>query len=71
MTEAEILSMVSQSEEFTQLKVRDDELDELDNHSLNSCHLPTTGGSENIHGKVSSIIISIFITSIIFKESFI
>lgn len=59
MTEAEIFSMISQSEEFTQLKVRDDELDELNDLSLSSCHLPITGGSENIHGKVSSIIIFI------------
>jgi activating signal cointegrator complex subunit 3 len=39
--------------EFDQLKVRDDELDELDDYLHTYCELPVSGGSENIHGKVN------------------
>lgn len=56
MGEAEILSMVCQAQEFQQLKVRDDEMDELDQLLKHHCELPVAGGSENIHGKVNILI---------------
>ncbi|PSN49726.1 Activating signal cointegrator 1 complex subunit 3 [Blattella germanica] len=53
MTEPDILCMISFSQEFEQLKVRDDELDELDNLTNIYCHVPVKGGSENLHGKIN------------------
>lgn len=53
MNEAEILAMMSSATEFQQLKVRDDELDELDDLSHSNCYTLIKGGSENIHGKVN------------------
>ncbi|XP_019851379.1 PREDICTED: activating signal cointegrator 1 complex subunit 3-like [Amphimedon queenslandica] len=56
MTESDILSMISQSQEFEQIKVRDDELSELDQLLTNTCLLPVKGGTENVHGKVNILI---------------
>lgn len=56
MTEAQILAMISHSQEFKQLKVRDDELTELDNLYSNYCELSVQGGAENIHGKVNILL---------------
>ncbi|XP_071445378.1 activating signal cointegrator 1 complex subunit 3 [Hetaerina americana] len=56
MTDRDILSMVSQAQEFEQLKVRDDELTELDDLTRGSCQVPVAGGSENIHGKVNILL---------------
>ena len=56
MTESDILSMVSRSQEFEQIKVRDDELSELDQLLTNTCLLPVKGGTENVHGKVNILI---------------
>lgn len=56
MNEAEILAMISHSQEFEQLKVRDDELDELDNLTADCCFVPVSGGSENLHGKVNILL---------------
>ena len=56
MTEGDILSMISQSQEFEQVKVRDDELSELDQLLVNTCILPVKGGTENVHGKVNILI---------------
>lgn len=53
MTEAELLGLLSLADEFSQLKVRDDELDELDLLYSNYCHLPIKGGAEHVHGKVN------------------
>lgn len=33
--------------------MRDDELDELDEHVHSSCKFPVPGGAENSHGKVN------------------
>lgn len=52
MNEAEIFAMISQAQEFQQLKVRDDELEELDDLRNNYCKVKATGGSENVCGKV-------------------
>eukprot|EP00094_Tigriopus_californicus_P013560 TCALIF_13117-PA protein Name:"Similar to ascc3 Activating signal cointegrator 1 complex subunit 3 (Gallus gallus)" AED:0.06 eAED:0.06 QI:112/0.94/0.95/1/0.78/0.75/20/319/2227 len=56
MNEADILAMVSQAQEFEQLKVRDDEMDELDDLTHVNCEVPVSGGSENVHGKVNILI---------------
>ncbi|XP_059620784.1 activating signal cointegrator 1 complex subunit 3 [Phlebotomus argentipes] len=53
MTEAEILEMMSHAQEFQQLKVRDDEMDELDLLTHEYCEVVVRGGSENLHGKVN------------------
>ncbi|XP_051173908.1 activating signal cointegrator 1 complex subunit 3 [Leptopilina boulardi] len=56
MTEADVLGMISRSHEFEQLKVRDDEMDELDELHSNYCEVVAQGGVENIHGKVNVLI---------------
>ena len=56
MTEGEILKMVSLSTEFEQIKVRDEELNELDRMLEDSCWLPVAGGVENSHGKVNALL---------------
>ncbi|KAL0275814.1 UNVERIFIED_CONTAM: hypothetical protein PYX00_003552 [Menopon gallinae] len=56
MDSAEILSLVSQAQEFEQLKIRNDELDELDGLIENYCSLEIKGGCENIHGKVNILL---------------
>ncbi|XP_036325635.1 activating signal cointegrator 1 complex subunit 3 [Rhagoletis pomonella] len=53
MNEAEIFAMISQAQEFQQLKVRDDELEELDELRTSYCRVKAAGGSENISGKVN------------------
>lgn len=53
MNEAEVLNMMANAQEFQQLKVRDDEMDELDDLNRYSCEVPVKGGSENLHGKVN------------------
>lgn len=55
MTETEILAMISRAQEFEQLKVREDELSELD-HLLQDCELVPQGGVENVHGKVNILL---------------
>lgn len=40
MNEADILAMLAKAQEFEQLKVRDDELDELDNLTRDNCEVP-------------------------------
>ncbi|EDW80628.1 uncharacterized protein Dwil_GK11465 [Drosophila willistoni] len=56
MNEAEILAMISQAQEFQQLKVRDDELEELDELRSYYCKVKPFGGSENVCGKVNILI---------------
>ncbi|XP_033120994.1 activating signal cointegrator 1 complex subunit 3-like isoform X2 [Anneissia japonica] len=56
MTEADVFNMVSQAQEFDQIKVRDDELKELDRHVHDSCVMPAAGGVENAHGKVNVLL---------------
>uniref|UniRef100_A0A8C4NRA2 Activating signal cointegrator 1 complex subunit 3 n=1 Tax=Dicentrarchus labrax TaxID=13489 RepID=A0A8C4NRA2_DICLA len=55
-TEADILSIVSKAEEFEQLKVRDEELEELDQMLCNYCELPAAGGVENSYGKINILL---------------
>lgn len=53
MTEPQILSMMSMAQEFQQLKVRDEELTELDELIEMFCEVAATGGPANLHGKVN------------------
>lgn len=53
MNEEEVLAMMSHAQEFQQLKVRDEELQELDELSSDNCQVVARGGSENLHGKVN------------------
>uniref|UniRef100_A0A672FSE4 Activating signal cointegrator 1 complex subunit 3 n=1 Tax=Salarias fasciatus TaxID=181472 RepID=A0A672FSE4_SALFA len=55
-TEADILSIVSKAEEFEQLKVRDEEMEELEQMLANYCELPAAGGVENGYGKVNILL---------------
>lgn len=55
MTETEILAMISRAQEFEQLKVRDDEMNELD-ELMRECELVPQGGVENVHGKVNILL---------------
>ncbi|XP_008555073.1 activating signal cointegrator 1 complex subunit 3 [Microplitis demolitor] len=56
MTEADILGMLTRAQEFEQLKVRDDEMDELDDLTKDYCELVAHGGTENVHGKVNILV---------------
>ena len=56
MNEGELCAMLSRATEFEQLKVRDEEMDELDDLTHDSCQVPVAGGSENVHGKVNILI---------------
>ena len=56
MNEGDIIAMLAKATEFEQLKVRDDELDELDDLTHENCTVPVAGGSENVHGKVNILL---------------
>lgn len=56
MTESDIFNMISQAQEFQQLKVRDDELEELDDLRLHACKLSRRGGSDDVPGKVNILL---------------
>lgn len=53
MNEADIIYMMSLAQEFQQLKVRDEEMEELDDLTNDFCEVTVKGGSENVHGKVN------------------
>ncbi|XP_019946883.1 activating signal cointegrator 1 complex subunit 3 [Paralichthys olivaceus] len=55
-TDANILSIVSKAEEFEQLKVRDEEIEELEQLLYNNCELEAAGGVENGYGKVNILL---------------
>lgn len=55
MNESEILSMISNSKEFEQLIVREEELVELE-ELLHKCPYQVRGGVENTDGKVNILI---------------
>ncbi|CAF0861832.1 unnamed protein product [Brachionus calyciflorus] len=55
MNEKEIIGLISECSEFQQLKVRDEEMPELDLLHEN-CVLPVMGGVENSFGKVNCLI---------------
>ena len=56
MNEGEILAMLSKAQEFEQLKVRDEEMTELDEAIHEYCELPVKGGAENVYGKVNILL---------------
>ncbi|XP_069582412.1 activating signal cointegrator 1 complex subunit 3 [Ranitomeya imitator] len=55
-TEGDILSIVSKAEEFEQIKVREEESEELEHLIDSYCPLPVAGGVENGYGKVNIIL---------------
>jgi len=52
----QILAMISKASEFEQMKVRDDEFDEMDDMVRDHCYLKFWGGSANVHGKVNILV---------------
>lgn len=56
MTDSEVFNLIANAQEFQQLKVRDDEMDELDLLTRDCCALEVMGGSENLHGKVNILL---------------
>ncbi|XP_062896378.1 activating signal cointegrator 1 complex subunit 3 [Mobula hypostoma] len=55
-TEADIFALISKAEEFEQIKVREEEMEELDQLLCNYCELPVAGGVENAYGKVNILL---------------
>ncbi|GFS12384.1 activating signal cointegrator 1 complex subunit 3-like, partial [Elysia marginata] len=56
MTEGDIFNLVANAQEFQQIKVRDDEMDELDRLTSDGCEMIVKGGKENTHGKVNILL---------------
>ncbi|KAH9490921.1 activating signal cointegrator 1 complex subunit [Bulinus truncatus] len=56
MTDGEIFNLVSCSHEFEQIKLREDEMDELDKLISDGCEMIVFGGKENTHGKVNILL---------------
>ncbi|KAL4233009.1 activating signal cointegrator 1 complex subunit [Mactra antiquata] len=56
MTEADIFALVSKSQEFDQIKVRDEEMDELETMLHDTCEMQVPGGVENSYGKVNILL---------------
>ena len=52
MNEKDLLATISKAQEFEQLKVRDEEMSELDDLVHDYCEVPVAGGAENVYGKV-------------------
>nr|XP_014343473.1 PREDICTED: activating signal cointegrator 1 complex subunit 3 [Latimeria chalumnae] len=55
-TEGDILAIVSKAEEFEQIKVREEEIEELEQLLNSYCELPVAGGVENGYGKINIIL---------------
>ncbi|MEE6475928.1 hypothetical protein FKM82_010900 [Ascaphus truei] len=55
-TDGDIFSIVSKAEEFEQIKVRDEESEELEHLIDNYCELPVAGGVENGYGKINILL---------------
>jgi len=58
MTDDKILALFGKAHEFTQLKVRDDEIPELEalSHDEQVCPIRVLGGAENTYGKVAILL---------------
>ncbi|XP_039272645.2 activating signal cointegrator 1 complex subunit 3-like [Styela clava] len=56
MSISNIFVMISKCSEFEQIKLRDDELEELDDLIDTMCLIPPGGGSENTYGKVNILL---------------
>ncbi|NWH78990.1 ASCC3 protein, partial [Piaya cayana] len=55
-TEGDILAIVSKAEEFEQIKVREEEIEELYTLLNDFCELPAPGGVENNYGKINILL---------------
>ncbi|KAB1275782.1 Activating signal cointegrator 1 complex subunit 3, partial [Camelus dromedarius] len=55
-TESDIFAIVSKAEEFDQIKVREEEIEELDALLNNFCELSAPGGVENSYGKINILL---------------
>ncbi|XP_029451214.1 activating signal cointegrator 1 complex subunit 3 isoform X1 [Rhinatrema bivittatum] len=55
-TEGDILAIVSKAEEFEQIKVREEEIEELEHLINNYCELSVAGGIENSYGKINILL---------------
>ncbi|KAB0348345.1 hypothetical protein FD754_013202 [Muntiacus muntjak] len=55
-TESDIFAIVSKAEEFDQIKVREEEIEELDTLLSNFCELSAPGGVENSYGKINILL---------------
>ncbi|KAM4772205.1 activating signal cointegrator 1 complex subunit 3 [Rhinophrynus dorsalis] len=55
-TEGDIFAIVSKAEEFEQIKVRDEESEELEHLISDYCELPVAGGVENGYGKINILL---------------
>ncbi|VDI49942.1 activating signal cointegrator complex subunit 3 [Mytilus galloprovincialis] len=53
MTEADVVAVVSKAQEFDQIKVREDEMTELEELMSETCVMQVPGGVENTYGKVN------------------
>ena len=53
---AQVLGMLAQSSEFSQVAIREEELPELDELQRNACPYDVKGGVENSQGKVSILL---------------
>eukprot|EP01117_Protostelium_nocturnum_P007948 TRINITY_DN2836_c0_g2_i3.p1 TRINITY_DN2836_c0_g2~~TRINITY_DN2836_c0_g2_i3.p1 ORF type:complete len:1451 (-),score=559.69 TRINITY_DN2836_c0_g2_i3:47-4399(-) len=56
MSEPEILAMAAQAQEFENVMLREEELEELDKLQNETCAMPVKGGVENKHGKVNILL---------------
>ncbi|XP_065652394.1 activating signal cointegrator 1 complex subunit 3 isoform X2 [Hydra vulgaris] len=56
MDVGEIFSVVSKAHEFNQIKVREDEVIELEEHLNESCVTPVKGGTDTEYGKVNILL---------------
>jgi activating signal cointegrator complex subunit 3 len=52
MNEMDIMKMLSLASEFEQLKVRDDELDELDDLTHENCEIQVTSNADRLPPKL-------------------
>jgi activating signal cointegrator complex subunit 3 len=56
MRESDILALVSQSSEFENIMLREEEMPELEKLEKDCCQIPIKGGKENKHGKVNILL---------------
>ncbi|QDZ24777.1 Sec63 domain-containing protein [Chloropicon primus] len=56
MSEADVIEMISQSAEFENISVREDEVDELSDLMTDGCPIDVRGGPENAHGKINILL---------------
>ena len=68
MSKSKLLSMISQAHEFSQIQIREEELNEIETLRDTHCMIhPIEGGVENTHGKVN-ILLQAYISKAEFKN---